>query len=283
MKFEIFAPASAVITALLLRSNSINGFVIQQAPLQHRSASSSSELKAVELDATMIGEMTAARAAFALCFFGSVGSAAVGRSVIPVTIDQYKSTQALMGDSNSLGGEDMGLFGYPEPVYSNDVLSIINNEEYAIYDIIREFPISGALPGYLRYESMLQANPNVPRMAVRAVFDAIALGINKKAVDPRTAEAKFGEYVTDLDGMRKDLRVAKGVGILALFLLLGTIGTVDYFAVYHLFHGWFPQWEGFSQFPSSLFDDRGISNLGNCFVGDVPEMPAKLPSDSFPM
>lgn len=45
----------------------------------------------------------------------------------------------------------------------------------SVYEIVEKYPVEGALPGYLRYESLVEANPEVQPMAVRAVFDACAM------------------------------------------------------------------------------------------------------------
>ena len=95
-------------------------------------------------------------------------------SAIPVTYREWKRTNDLKGKGESLGGPEIELFGYPEPIYSNDVMSILNNN-MSVYEIVEKYPVEGALPGCLRYESLVEANPEVQPMAVRAVFDACAM------------------------------------------------------------------------------------------------------------
>ena len=92
-------------------------------------------------------------------------------TAIPVTYREWKKTNDLKDKGDSLGGPEIELFGYPAPIYSNDVMSILNNN-MSVYEIVEKYPVEGALPGYLRYESLVQANPEVQPMAVRAVFDA---------------------------------------------------------------------------------------------------------------
>lgn len=233
------------------------------------------------MDAAAIQDIETARTAFVLCFFGAVGSAAVGREVIPVTFREYKKTLALRGKGASLGGPEMDLFGYPEPVYSNDVLSILNNN-MSVFDMIEEYPVEGALPGYLRFESLALANAERSQIAVRAVFDSIATGINKNQVSPYVAERKMEQFKGDLDLMKQNSQLTKTIGVTALVLLLSIIGSADFFAVYHLLHGWFPGWQGFAEFPTSLLDERGITSLPSFFTLDVP-MADGPPSGSFPM
>ena len=54
-----------------------------------------------------------------------------------------------------------------------------------VLDILTNYPSKPS--GYLRYESLIQANPNVKPMAVRALFDSMALGINKNQIAPQVA------------------------------------------------------------------------------------------------
>ena len=201
---------------------------------------------------------------------------------IPVTLREWKKTNALQGKGGrTLGGEEIDLFGYPEPVYTNDVLSILNNN-MTVYQMMEEYPVENALPGYLRFESLAQANAEqCPQMAVRAVFDAIAVGINKNQVSPVEAEKKMNLFKQDLNLMKQNSRLTKTIGVAALVILLSILGVADFFTIYHLWHGWFPEWQGFSSMPMSLLDERGFGNLPACFVGDVPTI-AEV-TGAFPM
>jgi len=225
------------------------------------------------MDAAAIQEIEAARTAFVLCFAGAVGSAAVGREAIPVTIREWKKTNDLKGKGKSLGGSEMEVFGYPEPIYTNDVMSILNNN-MSVYDIVEAYPVEGALPGYLRYEALAEANPEVQPMAVRAVFDACAVGINKNQVYPGKAVQKMELFRQDITQIKESIQLTKAIGVSALVILLAILGTADYFMIYHLWHGWFPEWHGFDQMPFSLFDERGITQLASNFVFDVPSVEA---------
>lgn len=193
-----------------------------------------------------VQDMTVARTAFALCFFGALGTAAVGRAVIPITWTKYWETQALKGLGTTLGGEDLELVGYPEPVYTNDVNQVIDYIEnnMTIPEIVANFPIENQIEGYLRYESIAKAFPSANPIAVRAVFDSMALGINKNQVAPRVAMQRLESYKEDLSLLKMELNKGRTVGVTALILLLGLLGACDYFTLFHLWHGWFPLWPG---------------------------------------
>lgn len=67
---------------------------------------------------------------FFLFFFGGSGALGIGGAQIPKLLDQFKAISALKGGV-TLGGEDLdvspiALIGYPEPLKTNDILSIIN-------------------------------------------------------------------------------------------------------------------------------------------------------------
>ena len=219
------------------------------------------------MDALSIEDIKSARAAFALCFFGAAGSASLGREVIPKTWGQWERTNALKGTgAEGSGGEEMDLFGYPEPVYTADVVKVLNNKMKPS-EIEKAYP--GKYEGYLQFESMVKANGDVSPMAVRAVFDSLSLGINKNQIIPAKAERVLEVYRSDMEKMKENLNLGKTIGVTAFIVLLGLIGVADYFALYHLLRGWFPEWQGLSELPSSLFDDRGISNLASCFINDI--------------
>lgn len=260
---------------LLLVVNLATSFVLKPLVVHKNNEATSSTARFVVdqgfpmLDSLSIEEMKSARAAFALCFFGAAGSASLGREVIPKTWNQWQRTRAIMGSGKGSGGEELGVFGYPEPVYVNDVLSVLNNNMTAT-EIEETYP--GMYQGYLQFESMVEANADVSPMAVRAVFDSLSLGINKNQIRPAKAERILEMYRNDLEEMKKNLQLGKALGVSAFVILLGLLGVADYFALYHLLRGWFPDWQGLSELPSSLFDDRGFSNLMNCFINDIPDM-----------
>lgn len=180
-----------------------------------------------------------------------------------------------------MSGDQLDLFGYPEPVYSDDVKAILNNN-MTVYEMVSEYPIEGQLPGYLRFESLAQANAEVSQVAVRALFDSIAIGLNKNSVAPSVAAEKLELYKREgLDSMTSNSRLNKTIGVSALVILLGLLGAADYFAIFHLFHGWFPEWSGTAGLPFSLLDFSAYSSLPSSFMNDIPPMP--IASGAFPM
>lgn len=142
--------------------------------------------------------------------------------------------------------QDLELAGYPDPVYSNDVKQVMNyiDNNMTIPEIVANFPIENQIEGYLRYESLAKAIPNANPVAVRAVFDSMALGINKNQVAPRVAMQRLEAYKEDLSLLKSELNKGRTVGVTALVILLGLLGTCDYFTLFHLWHGWFPMWPG---------------------------------------
>ena len=203
-------------------------------------------------------------------------------AVIPVTLRELKKVNALKGQGrSSMSGEKLDLFGYPEAVYSDDIKAILNNN-MTVYEIVSEYPIEGQLPGYLRFESLAQANAEVSQIAVRALFDSIAIGLNKNSVAPSVAAEKLELYKREgLDMMTSNSRLNKTIGVSALVILLGLLGAADYFAIFHLFHGWFPEWSGTAGLPFSLLDFGAYSSLPSCFMNDIPPLP--VASGAFPM
>mmetsp|Transcript_47733 Transcript_47733/g.93236 ORF Transcript_47733/g.93236 Transcript_47733/m.93236 type:complete len:129 (-) Transcript_47733:66-452(-) len=125
--------------------------------------------------------------------------------------------------------------------------------------------------GALHADSLAMANKGTSQMAVRAVFDAMALGINKNQVNAKTAEFKMQQYKMDLELLKAYSQKGRTVGLLALGVLLSLLRAADYFAVYHGLHGWFPLWEGFADFPSSLLNERGFKSLSESYVWDLPK------------
>lgn len=234
------------------------------------------------VDAAMISEMVTARSAFVLCFAGALGTAAVGREVIPITISEFKKLQALKGQGYSTkSGEQLDLFGYPEPIYSDDVMAIINNP-MSVNEIVEEYPIKGQLPGYLRYESLAQANAEVSQVAVRALFDSIVVGVNKNSVAPQIAVQKLDQYKQEgLEAMTSNSRLSKTIGVVSLVILLTLLGAADYFALFHLFRGWFPESVITANLPFSLLNLPAYLQLPSCFMNDIPPLP--VAEGAFPM
>ena len=99
-------------------------------------------------DASLLdaADMTVSRTAFFLCLFGATGTAAAGRVVIPITWQKFWAVQALKGEGTSLGGRELEIPGYPEPIYENDILEVMGNN-MTIPEIVKNFPIEDQIPG----------------------------------------------------------------------------------------------------------------------------------------
>jgi len=278
--FALFNPCSSFgfVNPVISHSGSVSGGKQQllqngiPPQLSRQHASSTSSLK-VQIDADLITEMSNSRITFWLCFFGATGSAAVGRAAIPKTIKSIKLNQSLAGQGNSLGGEDLGLIGYPETIYREDVEKVLNND-VLVDDIVAKYPIPNRMPNMLQYESFAMANPDANPLAIRAVFDSLVVGINKNSAAPEAAQENIIKFRTDLDALKKQNNVGKAIGIFAFFFLLSLIGGADWFAFYHGWKGWFPLWPGLSNFPASLFDGNiGVTSIPKYWMGEIPEIP----------
>ena len=125
----------SVLYNLFFAVNLVNSFTTKPVQISQKYATKSLTSRFVVdeafpmMDAPSIEDIKSARAAFALCFFGAAGSASLGREVIPKTWGQWERTNALKGTgAEGSGGEEMDLFGYPEPVYTADVVKVLNNK-----------------------------------------------------------------------------------------------------------------------------------------------------------
>jgi len=256
----------------LLLVSSTNGFVV--VPKTQSSTIKSSSSLFVGIDPQIMQEMTNSRSAFGLYLFGSLGTAALGRSAIPVTIDRIKLNNALAKEGetkDSLGGANMQL-GYPGPVFEDDVREVLDNP-MSMTEIVDKFPIPGKIRGFLSYEAFAKANPNSSPLAVKAVWDAFALGINTKVVSPFTAQGKFDKFREDMSEIKSMLLYGKIIGIVAFLLLLGGLGTADGYAAYHGWKGWFPEWPGLNNFPFSFVDpSTGILAIPKYYTWNIPPL-----------
>merc|ERR1712238_382279 len=200
----------------------------------------------VGLDPELVREMEGARVAFWLCFFGASGSAAIGRAVIPLTYGKYQETVALKG--------------------------VLSERSLGVEKIVKKFPIKGRPRSkvFLVSEALQKANPRIPPMATRAVFDSFSSGLPKASVPPVDAIRMLEIYSDSNDPRFRKLvdqiNYGRTVGATAFFTLLAIIGLADWFAFYHLWRGFFPLWQGLSELPTSLFDERGILAIPKFWV-----------------
>jgi len=249
---------------------STDGFV----NIKPQSATTATSSLNAFVDASLIQEMTNSRSAFGLYLFGSLGTAALGRSAIPVTIDRIKLNRALAteGESKeSLGGSEMG-YGYPGKVYENDVREVLDNP-MSMQQIVMKYPIPGKIAGFLSYEAFAKANPNSNPTAVKAVWDAFSVGINTKVVSPISAQKQFDIFQGDMDQIATRLTYGKIIGISAFLILLAGLGVADGYAAYHGWKGWFPTWPGLNNFPFSFVSiDTGLLSIPKYYTWDMPTL-----------
>ena len=265
----------------------------------------------VPTTAEAIQEMTNARFAFGMCFYGALGVGSIGRELIPIVFGRYQTTSSLESgpESKKTGkavvsgerdDEDLGIWGYPETIYRGDVEKILNNK-LTLRAIAEKYPIEQYVDGeqykythmaetvpFLGYDGFCRANPGANPVALRAVFDSFSNSLGgSNAVSPITAQRnvdtflegsagkKRGQKARVTGAMAKKLNGGKALGIAAFGFMLVLLGVGDALAIYHLWQGWFPEWQGFSDMPASLFDrDIGIAVLPSYFVGDVPAVPS---------
>ncbi len=286
-----------------ISSESVSAFVPSKttSPVTTNHEKHSTELNAfVPTTAEAIQEMANARFAFGMCFYGALGIGSIGRELIPIVFGRYQTTSSLESDGSialgsnapTLDDEDLGIWGYPEKIYRKDVESILNNPMKPLA-IAKKYPIAQdadadkrytythmaeSVP-FLGYEGFVKANPNANPVALRAVFDSFSNSIGgSNAVSPITAENNMDLYLDNnksvTGALAKKLNGGKSLGIAAFVFLLVLLGVGDALAIFHLWKGWFPEWQGFSDMPASLFDQNiGILVLPNFFVGDVPPLP----------
>jgi len=255
--------------------------------------------------AEAIQEMSSARFTFGLCFYGALGCGSIGRELLPIVFKRYETTSSLESGSGTAtttntnvantNDEDLGIWGYPEKIYRNDVEKILNNPLKPM-DIAKKYPIeqdkyaaerrvythmAKTIPS-LGYDGFEKANKGANPIALRAVFDSFSNSIGgSNTVSPITAQRNMDSFLvfetkrkaTVSGDLAKKLNGGKTTGITAFVFLVVLLGIGDALAIFHLWKGWFPLWQGFSDMPSSLFDqDIGIAVLPSFFVGDVPSV-----------
>ena len=287
---------------LLLGISSVAAFVPSN---RRRAVSTSHETRSSPLNAMVptsaeaIQEMANARFAFGMCFYGALGIGSIGRELIPIVFGRYQTTSSLESDGSIAIGsttavrndEDLGIWGYPETIYRKDVEQILNNPLTPLA-IAKKYPIAQdadaderyqythmaeSVP-FLGYDGFVKANPRANPVALRAVFDSFSNSIGgSNAVSPITAQRNIDLYLDNKSvtgALAKKLNGGKSLGIAAFVFLLALLGIGDALAIFHLWKGWFPEWQGFSDMPASLFDQNiGILVLPNFFVSDVPPLP----------
>jgi len=249
-------------------------------------AGRATQLHAIEAAAELAKEMGAARGAFGLCFYATVGVGSVGRQLLPIVFGRYQDNReaAAAGGGNDASAPttktNLNIIGYPQPVYLEDVQPIIRNcnaERIAVQfeDKTREkfqyTHIERTIP-FLTYDAFSRAHPQANEIARRAVFDSFTNSIGGATMmSAMTAQERIDAYNADISLMVSRLNRSKVLGYSAFALVIVLLGLADYATIYHLWRGFFPNWHGFDQMPSSLIDaDIGIGKLGECFLWDIP-------------
>ena len=306
---KIWIPTTVFYLVVLsgIAPENVSAFVPSKSTSSARSSKASSQLGAtmVPTTAEAIQEMANARFAFGMCFYGALGVGSIGRELIPIVFGRYQTTNSLESSDGSSATirsaskniidndqeDDLGIWGYPEKIYRTDVEMILKNKLSPLA-IAKKYPIAqdedadkryeythmkDSVP-FLGYDGFVKANPRANPVALRAVFDSFSNSIGgSNAVSPITAQRNIDTFLVNkavTGGLAKKLNGGKSLGIAAFVFLLVLLGVGDGLAVFHLWKGWFPEWQGFSDMPSSLFDQNtGIAVLPNFFVGDVPPIP----------
>lgn len=272
-----------LITSLLVLVSTTHAFVLPAVTRPFTTTTTTTQIAALT---TSSEEIESARAAFALCFFGAVGSASLGRDAIPIVWQKFQVAKTLEGQGPTLGGPSLELpwiTGYPTNAVSiADVQKVLDNvastSKTNAQAIVQDYPLPNQPPGYLTYESFALANANQNPLAVRAVFESLA--ISSEILVPETAQQVIEEYrqdlltnkdsmdeTTPLQQLRQNLIQTKTLSASALFFLVSILGIADYFAIYHLYKGWFPDWPGFQNFPLQLFDaELGLAAIPQYWI-----------------
>jgi len=228
-----------------------------------------------------IQEMENARFAFWLCFYGAAGAASAGRETIPIRYRRLVFRNSLKGKGPTLGGPKLDLLpyvsGFPEDLAIRDVEKVARNRLSA-FEIVKKFPIEKSTYAYthtknpeefLYYEAFALANKDANPLVVRAVFDSFTNGGD--TVYAGTAQNILETYREDATLLAKTLNRSKLLGLFAFVVLISLVGVADYFAAYHLYHGWFPTWPGGQNFPLCIFDrETGPFTIPQYWMFDIP-------------
>mmetsp|Transcript_21752 Transcript_21752/g.60457 ORF Transcript_21752/g.60457 Transcript_21752/m.60457 type:complete len:274 (-) Transcript_21752:196-1017(-) len=220
----------------------------------------------------LMDETETARAAFALCSFGAVGSASLGREAFPIVWNKLKLTQSLQDQGPSQGGPVLELpwyTGYPtQALCERDVQAVLKSAiQMTPAKIIQDYPQPNQPDFFLTYEKFAAAlnNQHNP-LAVRAVFES--LSVNSELVTPQAAQETLQQYQGDLHLLQQNLVQKKVLSYSAVLVLVLILGLADYFALYHLYKGWFPDWPAAVDFPWHVLDSEvGLLAIPKYWIG----------------
>ncbi|GKY92870.1 hypothetical protein MPSEU_000256200 [Mayamaea pseudoterrestris] len=222
------------------------------------------------VDAEAVG---VARTAFYIWFFGASGGAGIARNSFPRMWTDFRAIQT-MENSPTKGGETIGISPiclYPVDLAVKDVEAIVK-KPLTVEQIVNKYPVEGnflSAKGYLTYKAFKAANAKENPLVVRAIFDS--LNTNTDVCNPETAQELLDSYKKDPRSLANALLQAKLRGYAAIFGILFLLALADWQAILvHAREGWFPEWPGLEDFPSTLFDPNyGIPALPKYFVADV--------------
>jgi len=211
----------------------------------------------------------------------------LGRELIPIVFKRYETNSNLKSSNiaTSKKKTDLNIRGYAERIYLEDIQPILSNKLDAI-SIATKYQDNKPekyeythlktqnIPPFLTFEAYQRANPTSNPVALRALFDSFSNslgGIN--SISPITAQERIDEYTNNIYTMVQRLNRSKVLGLSAFIFVLLLLGFVDYLTIYHLWRGFFPEWNGFMNLPFSLFDrEIGISVLPKFFVWEIPDI-----------
>ena len=264
-----------LVVACLLAVGGVDSFAPSTMPLSFGSGSpTSSTTSLFVLDPA---EMSGARTAFFLWFFGSSGGLGVALSAFPKLVSNFLEIRKLKGIGPTKDGERIGLSfltGYPEDLYASDILNIANFPQ-STEEIVKQYPIPNdflSSRGYLTYAAFQQAHAaqgQTNPLAVRAVFDAFS---TSDTVNPIVAQNKLDQLKKNPASIQTDLLKNKLSCYGAVLTLLFLLGLAELIAAGHAWQGWFPEWPGGVDFPTRLLEpNAGLQDIPKYWVFDVPE------------
>jgi hypothetical protein len=239
-------------------------------------------LHAVIFDVTSVDQ---ARTAFFIWFFGASGGVGIATKAFPRMYKNFQTTRemkvvaapvaaaARAGRASPLV-EMIGispLCGYPQDIPVRDVLQIVQKSRN-VAELIQKYPIADnflSQQGYLTYAAFQKAHAkcNNP-LAVRAVFDALNKGAD--VCIPDQAQDIMNELIDNPKLLAPKVLQAKAVGYAAITALLFLLVVAFYETfIVHLRLGWFPEWPGLENLPSSLFDPAtGLTAIPQYWLGE---------------
>jgi hypothetical protein len=234
------------------------------------------------IDVTSVDQ---ARTAFFIWFFGASGGVGIATKAFPRMYQNFQTTRQMKDvaappvargqrAAPPVVEEMIGislLCGYPQDIPVRDVLQIVQKSRN-VAELIQKYPIEDnflSQQGYLTYAAFQKAHAkcNNP-LAVRAVFDALNKGAD--VCIPDQAQDIMNELIDNPKLLAPKVLQAKAVGYAAITALLFLLVVAFYETfIVHLRLGWFPEWPGLENLPSSLFDPAtGLTAIPQYWLGE---------------